>query len=112
MSKVEYKNPFQEYLMYEKENGKIVSVNIQAVQDADEAFELLKELYNHEYGSIEEDENLVSIHTGGWSDNEVLIEEFKETAWWFRYHQITAAGGHYYFNTDIYADKEWEIIKK
>lgn len=67
-------------------------------------------MYDTNYGSIEEDENLISIHTGGWSDNEELIREFKETGWWFKNHEITARGGHYYFNTDFCADKEWKII--
>lgn len=79
---------------------------------ADEAFLLFKSMYDTHYGSIEEDENLISIHTGGWSDNEELIREFEETGWWFKYHKITAKGGHYYFNTDFYAEKEWQIVAK
>lgn len=96
--------------MYEKENGKLVNVNPKAFELADEAFLLFKSMYDTHYGSIEEDENLISIHTGGWSDNEELIREFEETGWWFKYHKITAKGGHYYFNTDFYAEKEWQIV--
>lgn len=106
------KNIFDKYLMYEKEDGKIVNVKPNALKLADEAFLLFKSMYNTNYGSIDEDENLISIHTGGWSDNEELIREFKETGWWFMNHKITAKGGHYYFNTDFYADKEWQIIAK
>lgn len=105
-------NRFEKYLMYEKENGKIVNVNPQAFELADEAFLLFKSMYDTNYGSIYEDENLISIHTGGWLDNEELIREFEETGWWFKNHKITAKGGHYYFNTDFYADKKWKIVSE
>ena len=98
--------------MYEKNNGRIVNVNPNAFSLANEAFELFKNLYDTNYGSIHEDENLISIHSGGWSDNEQLIREFKETGWWFRYHRITSAGGHYYFNTDYSGKKDWKIVVK
>lgn len=102
-------NRFDKYLLYVRENGKIVGVNPNAIEFADEAFLLFKELYDTHYGSINEDENLISIHTGGWSENEALIYEFEQTGWWFKYHKITAKGGHYFFNTDIHADKDWKI---
>jgi len=102
-------NRFDKYILYVRENGKIIGVNPNAIEFADEAFLLFKELYDTHYGSINEDENLISIHTGGWSENEALIHEFKQTGWWFKYHKITAQGGHYFFNTDIHADKEWKI---
>lgn len=102
-------NRFDKYILYVKENGKIVGVNPNAIEFADESFLLFKEMYDTAYGSINEDENLISIHTGGWSENESLIYEFEQTGWWFKYHKITAKGGHYFFNTDIHADKEWRI---
>ena len=105
------KNRFKKYLMYNTKNGKIISVNKKAFAFANEAFLLFKSLFNIIYGSIEEDGNLISIHTGGWSDNEELINEFAETAWWVRYHKITARGGHYYFDTDFHSDNKWQIIK-
>jgi hypothetical protein len=103
------KNRFEEYLMFVKDNGKIVEVNMEAQNNIDEAFELFKSLFDNIFGSIVENDNLISIHSGGWSDNEDLINEFKETAWWWRYHNITATGGHYYFNTDHSSDKEWIV---
>ena len=105
------KNRFRKYLTFNGENGKIVSANTGAFENMEEAFELFRNLFNLDYGSIEEDSNLIGIHTGGWSDNEALIDEFKETTWWLKYHEITMRGGHYYFNTDFYADKKWTIIK-
>lgn len=100
---------FEKYFMYERKNSKIVKVNPKAFELADEAFILFKDLFDTHYGAITEDENLISIHTGGWSENEVLINEFKHTGWWFKYHKITAKGGHYYFNTDVHGEKEWII---
>lgn len=105
-------NRFDKYIFYVRENGKIVDVNPSAIEFADEAFLLFKELYDTHYGSINENENLISIHTGGWSENESLIYEFEQTGWWFKYHKITAKGGHYFFNTDIHADKEWKIEER
>lgn len=104
-------NRFERYLMYKKEDGKIVDINPKSFELADEAFELFKELYDTHYGSIIEDDNLIEIHTGGWSENEDLISEFKETSWWFLYKDIEAVGGHYYFNTNKFNGKEWRITK-
>ncbi len=104
------KNVFEKYLLYIKVNGKIVNVNPNAFELSDEAFLLFKSLYDTNYGSINENDNLIDIHTGGWSENELLIEDFKQTGWWHRYHEITARGGHYYFNTNTDAYKEWKII--
>jgi hypothetical protein len=104
-------NKFEKYFLFKWENDKIVGSNPESLKLADEAFSLFKDLYNTDYGSIEEDGNLIAIHTGGWSDNEELIAEFRKTVWWHKYHQITATGGHYYFNTDFYSDKDWNIVK-
>ena len=105
------KNRFEKYETYIWKNGKIVGFNDTVfVSNIDEAFELFKDLFDHTYGTIKEDENLISIHSGGWSENELLIREFKQTYWWFKFHQITGRGGHYYFNTDTEKEKEWEII--
>ena len=102
-------NRFEKYIMYIKKEGKIVDINPHALALADEAFLLFKSIYNTEYGDIVEYNNLIAIHTGGWSDNEELIREFSETAWWFKNHKITAKGGHYYFDTDFHVDKKWII---
>lgn len=104
-------SPFKKYELYILQDGKIVSVNKKAFDLADESYLLFKSLYDTVYGSIDEDENLISIHTGGWSENEYLISEFKKTSWWFKHHQITIRGGHYYFNTDTDSDREWRIAK-
>ena len=103
-------NRFEKYKLYLGENESIININEDALDLANEAFELFKSLFNYDYGSIDEDENLISIHTGGFSENEELISELKETGWWIKNHEITAAGGHYYFNTDFMDGyKSWDI---
>lgn len=100
---------FKKYVLFKRENGKTVDINQEAIKYKDEAFLLFKELFNTDFGTINEDENLVSIHTGGWSHNAALTEDFKKTSWWHSYHQITASGGHYYFNTNMHGNKEWRV---
>ena len=107
--KMDTDNVFEKYLFYIKEAGQIVGVNSDAFDLAGEAFSLFKELFNDNYGSIREHENLISIHSGGWSDNESLIMDFKETGWWVKNYKISRVGGHYYFDTDIHADNKWSI---
>ena len=106
-------NPFEKYYLYKYDKkGDIVSVNDISDETTSESFELFKELYDNSFGSIEEDENLVSIHTGGWSENEELVSMFKRTFWWMKNHKITHVGGHYYFDTDYHGDKHWVISAK
>ena len=106
-------NRFKDYSLWIKdENGKIIDSNRSCFDTLDECWELFKNLYCEVYGSIEEDENLISIHTGGWSYNEELISEFKDTYWWQKNFDIQAKGGHYYFSTDSDSQKEWVIAKR
>ncbi len=103
---------FKKYEIFRFSEGCMVDSDPSSIDLAGEAFLLFKELFDDGYGSIREEENLVSIHSGGWSENECLIREFKKTSWWFLYYEITAAGGHYFFNTDTAGGKEWEIRAK
>ena len=109
------KNRFEKYLLFDKRDGVIIGVHPETFELADEAFELFKDLFDGNYGEIEEDDNLIAIHTGGWSENEKLIDEFKETSWWAKYHEITTRGGHFYFDTDPYSKNtgkwNWIITK-
>ena len=77
----------------------------------EEAFELFCELYETGYGSIDIQDNLIAIHTGGWSENEQLISILKQTSFWVKFHKITTTGGHYYFDKDLWNTKlkHWKI---
>ena len=79
-----------------------------AFKNAKEAFEWFKEKYHHRYGTIREHDGLVEIHTGGWSENETLVEELKKTAWWLLHFRAMTTGGHYYFDTTGELDR-WEV---
>ena len=37
------------------------------------------------------------LHTGGWSGNEDIVAELRDTWFWLMYWQATHRGGHYYF---------------
>ena len=106
---MDYRKLFEPYVLdYSKDKKDLISV----MNKGNEALELLKEVYNNHYGSIEEDENLISIHTGGWSENEEIISEFKRTAWWFINYYGETIGGHYFFNTKKFNGKQWRFIKQ
>lgn len=81
-----------------------------AFKNADEAFEFFKANFVHHYGRIEEEDGRVQIHTGGWSDNEYLVEKLKKTAWWRMHFVAMRTGGHYYFDTTNQLGR-WKIIK-
>lgn len=104
---------FSKYYFYVYIDGRISGVNKDVLSTRDESFELFESLYNTNYGSIEKDGNLISIHSGGWSENEYLISELKKTFWWISFCKIEQKGGHYYFDTNEEPIKgEWEITKK
>lgn len=97
---------FEEYSLY--------NLNILAVDEmfkiVPKAFDLFQELFDPTFGSIQINDNLISIHTGGWSKNEVLIQEFKTTTWWHLYYRGQMSGGHYFFDTNFDAKKEWKMV--
>lgn len=70
--------------------------------------EIIKKYWNCDYGSlnvIKENENIIlELTTGGWSDNEKFIEQVKETWFWFLWWQESKRGGYYKF-------KYSEVIK-
>lgn len=93
----------------------VLHENFDETQPIESAWELFKEYYNTGYGSIVEEDNLIQIHTGGWSDNEYLISELKKTWWWMgKTGKIECSGGHFYIDTDWLNDekKHWVINKE
>lgn len=83
------------------------------IKNKDKAFDLFCELYDTSYGSLFIEDNLIEIHTGGWSENEELLYYLKNSFWWFNKYVITSSGGHFYIDLDSMNDvkKHWKIIK-
>jgi hypothetical protein len=42
-------------------------------------------------------ERHLELHTGGWSENEDIIEALMQTLFWALYWEKSERGGHYYF---------------
>jgi len=109
-------NRFKEYIFDFKRLSELPEAESKAeiekiISTCDEAFELFESLYDTGYGSITKTNDLISISTGGWSDNEELIAEFRKTHWWNKNFVIHKTGGHYFFKTDYDSDFEWKIIQ-
>lgn len=60
-----------------------------------------------DWGFIRKRSGKVELHTGGWSDNEVLVQWIKTTMFWMMCWEMTRAGGHYYFQMP----KHREVLK-
>lgn len=73
-----------------------------------------KRKFDKKYGSIKIDRNLISVSTGGWSENEDLLNEFKNSFFYLLYFSHMSTGGHYYLDTDKNSTKtkHWKIIKE
>ncbi|MFQ5453887.1 MAG: hypothetical protein ACE5D6_06840 [Candidatus Zixiibacteriota bacterium] len=96
------KTTFEKYYLYDKDGV----FNDKAIELEDEGFKLFGKLF---VGEIIINDNLVSVHSYGWHDDEVLIKKFKKTVWWLKNHRISESGGHYYFDTDYDAKKKWKV---
>jgi hypothetical protein len=43
----------------------------------------------------------LQLHTGGWSENEELIDNLSKSFFWNMYWQKSERGGHYYFKGSL-----------
>ncbi len=80
-------------------------------QSNDRAFEHFCELFDHHFGEVRVENHLISIHTGGYSENEVVVRHFTKTLWWRSHLVHESRGGHYYFDLDFQKDPDWIISK-
>lgn len=67
---------------------------------------IIEKYWNDDYGTftIEGDngKHILELTTGGWSENEKLIDEIANTMFWFLWWQESKRGGYYKF---IYKEK-------
>lgn len=61
---------------------------------------------------VREEDGLLELHTMGWSDNEAIISELKNTFFWKVCYRASAVGGHYYFRLDRDSKKDWFVLKQ
>ena len=76
----------------------------------DELIAYIKELWTYN-DAIEYKDGLLEIHTYGWSGNEEIISELKNTDLWLMKFRAQQSGGHYYFKIDSDSDEDWHIVK-
>ena len=66
--------------------------------------ELIEDVWSKDYGRFIRRGRRVlqlELHTGGWSDNESIIEALKNnTLFWCSFWRKSVVGGHYYFKID------------
>ena len=64
--------------------------------------EIIEEKWNRDYGTCElckEKDNTITLEltTGGWSENEKIIDDLSDTMFWFLFWQESKRGGYYKF---------------
>ena len=70
--------------------------------DWNKGMQIIEEHWNTDYGTIsvdktEKDRIIIELTTGGWSENEEIIEELSNTMFWFLWWQESKRGGYYKF---------------
>lgn len=76
----------------------------------DELIEYVKSIWCYD-DTIQYEDGLLEMHTIGWSGNEVIIDELRETDLWMFKFSAQTAGGHYYFKINKDSEHDWHIVK-
>lgn len=80
-------------------------LNILNGYNFDKSIEIIKEKWNLNFGAIEKrttpNKKVLGLHTGGYSDNEKIINELSTTMFWLFYWKSSSRGGHYYFVNNL-----------
>ena len=76
-----------------------------------ELIEYIKALWWYGEEAVEYHDGLLELHTYGWSGNEEIISELKNTDLWLMKFKAHLAGGHYYFKIDSDSEYDWHIVK-
>lgn len=82
-------------------------VNIFKTNDWNTCIQWIEDYWNTDYGTISIDKTeqgkvIVELTTGGWSENEYIIDMLADTMFWFLWWQESKRGGYYKF---IYTEK-------
>mgnify|MGYP003325634834 FL=1 len=76
----------------------------------DELIAYIKELWTYN-DAIEYEDGMLELHTMGWSGNESIIEELRNTDLWLLKFRAHLSGGHYYFKLHNDMDLDWWVVK-
>lgn len=76
----------------------------------DELIDYVKSIWCYDDTVVYED-GLLELHTYGWSGNEVIVDELRNTDLWMFKFRAQTAGGHYYFKLDSDSEYDWHIVK-
>jgi hypothetical protein len=108
--------PTQEALDYIKNwsidsnNGEVKMGKHFGKANYNELIDYIKSIWTYK-DAIEYENGLLEIHTYGWSGNEDIIHELKNTDMWDLKFRCERTGGHYYFKVTDDNDFDWVVIK-
>lgn len=72
--------------------------------------EFIKQIwYYGEDAYTQHDNGLFELHTLGWSGNEEVIYELKQTVFWLQKYRAYTTGGHYYFRLRHDCGYDWTV---
>ena len=77
----------------------------------EELISYIKDLWWYGDDGVVYEDGLLELHTMGWSGNEEIISELKDTDLWLMKFKAHLAGGHYYFKIDSDSEHDWHIVK-
>ena len=108
--------PTQEALDYIKNwsidsnNGEVKMGKHFGKANYNELIDYIKSIWTYK-DAIEYENGLLEIHTYGWSGNEDIIHELKNTDMWLLKFRCERTGGHYYFKVTDDNDFDWVVTK-
>lgn len=77
----------------------------------EELISYIKDLWWYGDDGVVYEDGLLELHTMGWSGNEEIIAELKDTDLWLTKFKAKSAGGHYFFKIDAESEHDWHIVK-
>lgn len=64
----------------------------------DEIIAMLEDEWNTDYGVMNWNEKELRLATGGWSENEAIIDKLMNSMFWLKYWKSSSRGGLYIFD--------------
>jgi hypothetical protein len=109
--------PTQEALDYIKNwsidsnNGEVKMGKHFGKANYNELIDYIKLIWTYK-DAIEYENGLLEIHTYGWSGNEDIIHELKNTDMWDLKFRCRQTGGHFYFKVTDESEMDWFVTKQ